>query len=567
MRPATRFSHLVTIIFAATLFLLLGGCGGNPFVTPTGPDSTGESSQETSDRGGRGTTDEESGTTFTLPPDSGNETVRTIETFAFETLYPVEFSLTVQLYDPRTYSGEASPEPLPPETAPVHVRLFTRDGGTVYETVLTDERHTEKQIHLPAAKQDIILRLEAPGFEPREITISDMVKYSRVQRTLSMKAVEDSVQAMGTMPDSDGDGVPDAYDAAPHNENTAFVDQVPADGTLTVAYEDLFGRADAGDADYNDFIANYRITEGRSSDGLTSIEVTATAERKLAGYDHRWGIRIDSFTGEATLEGTYVDADGNVVERDPRTVTAPLEVDLFENTGTAEGMTASFKLTFGTDNPQNLDSEAGKVMVDRPPYNPYLYVHDTGHDVHLIGEQALSQSINTQSEFRDAEGFPWALLVPTEWEHPDEGQRIEERYPRFTEWRKSRGQKETDWYIPVGDNQAPYPVSGGITDDMPDTPGIQKRIYYIDQKTFTLDIQQDSRGRRDPDGDDVRFASDPVLGTGNYDEFSLDAKTGKVQFVPSGESDEVTVRFYTVDEHGATSKDEAFVVDFILWAS
>ena len=90
----------------------------------------------------------------------------------------------------------------------------------------------------------------------------------------------------------------------------------------------------------------------------------------------------------------------------------------------------------------------------QPPFNPYLFVKNTGHDIHLIGKQALPTSINPGDPFRDSQGFPWALMVPTletiddgKWKHPNECQRIEIPYPRFTLWRESLGDEHVDWYL------------------------------------------------------------------------------------------------------------------------
>jgi hypothetical protein len=48
----------------------------------------------------------------------------------------------------------------------------------------------------------------------------------------------------------------------------------------------------------------------------------------------------------------------------------------------------------------------------------------------MIGEEPLPGSRDPAGTmFRDAEGFPWALLVPTDWRHPNDGHRIEIPYP------------------------------------------------------------------------------------------------------------------------------------------
>jgi len=252
--------------------------------------------------------------------------------------------------------------------------------------------------------------------------------------------------------------VPDVYDADPGDARTGFINQIPADGNMTIAFEDLFGKAQAGDADYNDFIAQYQITETANGDGITQIRVDADALVKWAGYWHRFGIRINSFNGVATLEGEIVDSDleGSMLHIYSENVTAPIEIDLFKDSRNAIGKHAWFTLTFDQEQQHG---EGIEQALDDAPYNPYLVVETpgTGNDIHLIGEQPLKGSINPGDTFRDGEGFPWALLVPTKWKNPEEAERIEIPYEWFTPWRESGGEKESDWYNKYGVPYVPEP--------------------------------------------------------------------------------------------------------------
>lgn len=419
--------------------------------------------------------------TFVLPADGISDTVRSLGgDFGFETLFPVNLSIDIDLYDPGA-AALGAPALLPDGLVPVVVVLEDSDGNSIYSGVSDGDGVFSAVVNLPAAPEDIIVKLFADGFENREVTISDMVEYSAITRTMGMAMPYTDTPAstysrdLTGLEDSDGDGVPDIYDADPNDPDTAFINNIPADGNMTIAFEDLFGRAQAGDADYNDFIAQYQITEASNADGVRVIHVSAEAIEKLAGYKHRFGIRINSFDGVAFLDGEYIDALGNTSELSGDNLTAPLEIDLFEDSRYAVGKSAWFTLTFDQEQQRGAGIE---MALDDAPYNPYLYIINTGHDVHLIGEEPLSSSINPDDTFRDGEGFPWALLVPTEWNHPEETERIEDPYPRFTLWRESWGEEHTDWYnheddpwIPPDDNNPPtasfppgdYQVSGAGT--------------------------------------------------------------------------------------------------------
>ncbi len=372
-----------------------------------------------------------------LPSDEINDVIRAQSgAFAFETLLPVDLSLRVNLIS----KGSGSKE-LPAAT--VIARILDSKGNVVYTGMVNADGMIETQLQLPAAPEDMTLILTAQGFDERRIVIKDMQKLSLVKRTLAMKSKGTTSKALdASMPDTDGDGVPDVYDAFPTDPDSAFRQNIPADGALTISFEDLFGRAKAGDADYNDFLSQYKISLIKNADGgVIRLEGEALAKVKLAGYNHRFGIVIAPFSGDAYLKVTYLDANGQILPSSTAAlkVSGSADITLFTKTNDSIGCTTKFTLHFVQ--PQTGD------QIDQPPYNPYLFVYNTGHDIHLIGETPLPNSINPGDTFRDSQGFPWALLVPDTWKHPDETQRIEIPYPRFTQWRESNGTLATDWYL------------------------------------------------------------------------------------------------------------------------
>lgn len=64
----------------------------------------------------------------------------------------------------------------------------------------------------------------------------------------------------------------------------------------------------------------------------------------------------------------------------------------------------------------------------------------------------------------DANGFPWAMLVPSNYKYPKEGMFIENAYPHFKQWRESLGQTNADWYnFPVESRVVAQPVINTCT--------------------------------------------------------------------------------------------------------
>lgn len=379
-----------------------------------------------------------------LPPDLSADVPRSgTEAFEFKTLVPVDVSLTIRPYEQaQPVKGFGGWKALDPEVADAYLTVTDSRGERVYAGRVGSDGTFSAHLVLPAAPEDLTFTLHAQGFEERSFVVKAASAYARIDRAVSM-AADDAVARNAVLPDRDGDSVPDVYDAFPDDPESAFAIDVPFDGPLTIAFEDLFGRAQAGDADYNDFIANYRITEyaNGKDNAIVRVEGTATSIAKIAGYNHDFCIAIDSFTGGADLTIEY--PSGAVTSR----VSAPAVIPVFVSTKDTVGQTVSFSLHF--------DEAQPRATMDEPPYNPFLHVRNTGYDIHLIGEEALPGSKSAGLSFQDAEGFPWALLVPAAWEHPLECQRIEVPYPRFTLWRESFGARHTDWYLHYYDPYVP----------------------------------------------------------------------------------------------------------------
>ena len=327
-----------------------------------------------------------------LPSDLVNDVIRSASRdFAFETMLPVRIVVDIDFYSDIF-------EPLAVDAKEAVVLLKDSSGDTVFGGVTGEEGILEAEIRLAAAPEEMSLSIFAEGFESRTVVIPHMVNYEEINRTIAMISEGSGSRSLSGLLDSDYDSIPDVYDAYPDDPDSAFSYLMPADGYLTVAYEDLFGLAQAGDADYNDFLAHYSIEESSGDSGITSIHVEAEAAVKLAGYNHEFGIRINSFVPPADLTVNYINESGQPASYTERIADYPnpgetsLEVVLFKNTAEAVGKTADFTLSFTFDdienNPQNPET------LSRPPYNPYLYVKNTAHDVHLIDEEPIYGSTN-----------------------------------------------------------------------------------------------------------------------------------------------------------------------------
>jgi LruC domain-containing protein len=499
-----------------------------------------------------------------LPPDVVNDTARSFaEPFEFETLLPVSLNLTIDFYE----AGQTLQE-IVPEAGKAVVVLTDTQGNLVYEGGVQADGSINAQLALPAAPEDMILTIKAEGYTDRSVTISDIVNYSEINRTMGL--MSEGITAKGQdLTDSDGDLVPDLYDAYPFDPEVAFTVRVPDEESLTVAFEDLYLRARAGDADYNDFLAQYTITEHYNGQNqLTKITGEATAKVKIAGYNHMFGITIGYDRAvedilEVAIEATYYDKNGVKVEDASippvENITIPANstyknkaiVPLFESTKDAIGKTAKFVVTF--------EPAIDRSKVEAAPFDPFIYVKNTGYDIHLIGKDPVPGTKNPVSSyttaafnFMDEAGFPWALLVPADWQHPAETQFIEELYPYFKFWRDEDGAKFSNWYLLPLDptsNNPPYPVSGSDPNPAYTANQADKLLFYY-LNIETIDKKQD------PDGDEVFFRSSALP-----DYMSLDESSGIIT-IDNALPGEVVAYFWSEDVHGASTETNPFKVIF-----
>ena len=83
------------------------------------------------------------------------------------------------------------------------------------------------------------------------------------------------------------------------------------------------------------------------------------------------------------------------------------------------------------------------------PFDPYLYVRDTKMTVQLLQVNAA---------IRDANGYPYAMLMPGNWNWPYERSDIRGTYPRFNGFVASQGTQSADWYnVPAPGVNYPAP--------------------------------------------------------------------------------------------------------------
>ncbi len=340
--------------------------------------------------------------------------------------------------------------------------------------------------------------------------------HAQAQQSPPVAAQMDSALPSQDVMDSDGDLIPNSFDAFPHDPQRAFRIVLPEDDFLTVAYQDDFPRT--GDNDYNDFVVRYQVVEVRNArNQVTDIIGTVEPVMLKAAYDHKFviGIGLGQAQGSLTIENT--DHAGNVTKTRTQSVDGVANITVYESTRSAFSLeykdipTGTRKVrhpyynsyVFLLTNPiyeaqlyghradfvLSLDTPQSSDSIDQAPYDPYIIVnHEQAYDIHLPGKQALPNTHNPSSapeNFRNSNGFPWALLVPTDWLPPKEGLSILIAYPKFDAWRSSHGASDSDWYLDAADTQVAGPSAKLI--DGPSFPDMDPtNSSYLDAMNWNI---------------------------------------------------------------------------------
>lgn len=278
-----------------------------------------------------------------------------------------------------------------------------------------------------------------------------------------------------TVLDADNDGVADELDEYPNDPNKAFNNYTPSAQTFgTMAFEDLWPKK--GDYDFNDLVTAYRFNRITNANNEV-VEVEADFVIKAAGADLANGFgfempilsgAVSSVTGNEIDDVNFTSFNGNgteagntnaviIVTDNVKSLYTPASGYNYLNTepGSPEVSVDTLSLTIGLTTNLTLNDLAS------PPFNPFMVINQNrGKEIHLV-DNAPTDLVNVlyfgteddasnppTSYYKTSTNLPWALILPTEWEHVVETQEIGTAYLNFNAWAISGGILNTDWYLP-----------------------------------------------------------------------------------------------------------------------
>lgn len=255
--------------------------------------------------------------------------------------------------------------------------------------------------------------------------------------------------------------------------STASYPQASVWGTL--AFEDLY--PSPGDADYNDFVVNFRITENYdANNALETIHMDFVPVARGAGYNHSLKLSLDGvldkprnvttettpvFSGNAEVKVTKINLNND--QHHVHYYGANDDITVFNSTRSATGSGFFNVYPWQEDQSPNwmtsidisLDSNTQNIsglINGEFNYRPYLHVNNTNKNIDL-------NFINPNDGMIDVNGYPFAIMVPDDWAWPAERVNIDSVYPHFSEYRQWLI-GETEQLSEMAQHWYQYPAAG-----------------------------------------------------------------------------------------------------------
>jgi LruC domain-containing protein len=388
----------------------------------------------------------------------------------------VNVSVTPGVTDPFTFDTT--------NTIPVNINVIDSNGNPVSPCVVTimdpNQNNTillqqvtvaggivTGSITLPATSSNVIIIVTVGSTNTQAANVPLLISVVSNGATIVLPItsigtitipIANPVSTAPPIADADGDGIEDSKDAYPNDPTKATRIRFPAEGVNTIAFEDLY--PNAGDADLNDYVIQFYNEEDLNAKGEI-VEVRGAYQHvaRGAGYTHRLklllppsvnisfessitdGTGVQQNTGLASFVPTSTQInDGLVILPDSSTTISSSNVGAGQTY--VPGHVSKTKIKFLTP--------VTRASVGNAPYNIYMNVISTSKDVFFPGRYF---NADTTDKFLDANGFPWAILVPGVWAWPLESQDIRNTsvtgYPKFQSWASSKGTADKDWYKTV----------------------------------------------------------------------------------------------------------------------
>lgn len=252
----------------------------------------------------------------------------------------------------------------------------------------------------------------------------------------------------------------------------------------TVAFEDNWPFA--GDYDLNDLVLKLHSRLVSFSSGEAGrIEISGEISAMGASYRNSVGIRLPGVLRNQ-IDEALIRYELNGVLQENSTLEAASNEAIFILTENAKDLAPTgsgcefFRTEVGCHGQQGIPFKLYIPFVEGvsastlppAPYDPFIFAGNTARpplqsadqprtlEIHLKNQTPTEQmhagfwgmgddrSTPEQSYyFQTANGMPWAVLIPYNWQHPYERIDVSQAYPKFMDYVSSNGEQAGDWYL------------------------------------------------------------------------------------------------------------------------
>jgi LruC domain-containing protein len=255
------------------------------------------------------------------------------------------------------------------------------------------------------------------------------------------------------------------------------------DDWATLAFEDNWPLI--GDYDMNDLVVRYRLSHYDAAGKLTRINIEGEVVAIGASYRNGFAFRIPGLlrsqvkTNRSKFKINGVEQNELPLEQGRDEAILIIADDLWDFVTSGEdckyyrtepGCGSNIQMTFSLE--IHLEANVNTTDVAGFPYDPFIFsspeqernyifgeAPDRRFEIHLknqapteafqmdfLGRGDDNSNPNQGEYFINANGMPWAINIPYEWQYPLEYMDIKYAYPDFHSFVTSSGKLKTDWF-------------------------------------------------------------------------------------------------------------------------
>ena len=290
---------------------------------------------------------------------------------------------------------------------------------------------------------------------------------------------EESLSPIGGV----SDGEVEDYKIDIAEQNVTAMHYPSSNTWATLAFEDNWPLV--GDYDMNDLVVNYRLSSYDVEGTLMRVKIEGQVVAIGASYHNGFAFRLPGLlrnevdTNRLIFKINGVEQNISPLEEGKDEAIFIIADDLwdFVTSGetckyyrTEEGCGSNIQMTFSIEIP--LEANVNKDNVANFPYDPFIFSSEGQERNYVFGEapgrrfevhlknQAPTEAFQSNflgrgddasdaengEYFINANGMPWAINIPYEWEHPVEYMDIKYAYPDFHSFVTSSGGLNVDWF-------------------------------------------------------------------------------------------------------------------------